>query len=201
MKFVTFMYNISQRIVTDHVVRGIAFGTMLQEHLHGQLRDECYGDCRIGTLDLAMKSAVTRQILRGSAGVEGHLDASDKRQQCREARFTPIGDGSELPTLASVFAQLVSALRRTMVQIPPVIEAELETLGVDLGGEATKRAFLHEVFADDPTILVPPRGVKESLTTTKARITATRGLGDLKRRTAAAQLAGTSGHGVAAGGT
>jgi hypothetical protein len=198
MRYETYMYNISQRIVADNDTRAGALGTMFQEHLHSLLRRGCHGEARLRTLDLSMNSAFVKQQLRAMAGVGPALGSCNKREQGAEVTFPPCRPGEwTIPDLGSVMRQVVASLRRTMVFLPDAVVDQLATQGVDVRdlsefdpspSGVRAPSFLHEVIPME--ILVPPRRGGGSATTGQARITATAGLGQRKWQMAAAQMAG-----------
>jgi hypothetical protein len=161
----------------------MAYGTMEQEHFHGDLRGVTHGDSRIAALNLGLHHALTVQFLRSQAGVEGHIGVCNRRRQGAEARFRPVPEGIEMPTLGSVFHQVISALKGLGFAIP---YAMILRLGFDLNAEPPPTCFLHEVL--DRSILSPPRGARASVTTLQSKMVALKGLNNRQRRVAAQQI-------------
>jgi hypothetical protein len=191
-KYLTFMYNIAQRIFADHDTRAGAFGTMLQEHLHALLRRGCYGDARLSTLDFAMQSVIVQQQLRAMAGIEAAFGTCNKREQTSEVQFRARSEGEEAPLLGQVMRRVAASLRRTQIFLPDAVVGRLALQGVDVRNlsefdppESGERlpTFLHEVIGWDR--LIAARGLRASVTTGEERITATGGLGGVKRQKAA----------------
>jgi hypothetical protein len=194
-KYLTYMYNIVQRIVADNPTRAGALGTMFQEHLHALLRRGCHGDARLSTIDLAMTSVVVKQQLRAWAGVDASFGACNKRQQGAEVTFPVCRQECEPPILGHVMRQVVASLRRTVVFLPREVEHQLALQGIDVtdlrefdanGAGARPPTFLHELLG--PDILKPPRRAGASATTIQAKVTATGGLGRVKPLRAAQQM-------------